>query len=116
MSLKRLFVPSLRRPAPLLPLPERTERTIFAHGKILAFLVWTTHVAVADHDRLDTVASEEVFDFLLHFRILLDSGADPSFDDGLGSLSNDDARSDLRRNLVVGAVERDRADGKLRLG
>ncbi len=78
--------------------------------------MWTTHVAIADHDRLDTVASEEFFDFLLHFRILLYAGADPWFDDGLGPISNDDPRSDLRRNLIVRAVEGDRADGKLRLG
>ena len=78
--------------------------------------MWTTHVAITGYDRLDTVASKEFFEFPLRFRILLDAGSDPSFDNGLGSISNDDARSDLRRNLVVGTVEGDRADGKLRLG
>ena len=54
----------------LLHFPIRTERTIFPHRKILAFLVWTTHVAIADHDRLDTVASEEFFDFVLHSELI----------------------------------------------
>ena len=46
----------------------------------------------------------------------MDSGADPSFDIGIGRLGNDDVRNDLRRNLVAGAVEDDGADGKLHLG
>ena len=107
---------SERRSAPLLPFPIRAERTIFALRKIFDFLVWTAHVPVADYYRFDIVESEEFFDSLLYFRILLDAGADPSFNDGLGSFSNDDTRNDLRRYLVVGAIEGNRADGKLRLG
>ena len=46
----RLFIASLYRPAPLFPLPIRAERAVSAVWKVLSFLVWTAHVAVAGHD------------------------------------------------------------------
>lgn len=45
----------------LLPLPKRTERTVFAMRKVLALFMRAAHVSVAHRHGFDTVLEEETF-------------------------------------------------------
>ena len=73
------------------------------------------HVPITDHDRLDAMLSEEGFEFVLDLGILFDSRSHPALDDRFGTFGGNDRRSNLGRHLIVGAVEGDGTNGKLRL-
>ena len=59
---------------------------------------------------------EKFLHLSLHLRTILDIRPHPSLQDRVGSFSLDYASDDFRRNLVVWAVESDRADGIFCLG
>src|SRR5579864_705891 len=110
---KRPCASCLPGPAPLLALPEWTERAIFAVREILALFMRTAHVALAHHHRLDAVLAEEVLHFLLDFRVSRNVCGDPALNDCLGPVMQDDASGNLRRGLVVRAVKSHSAHGVL---
>src|SRR5262249_47462587 len=93
-----------RRPAPLLPFPERTKRAILAVGEVLALLVRAAHVALDHCHGFDAVLEEEVLQLLLHLRVGRHVRGHPPLDDCLGTVMQDDPCGDLGRDLVVGAV------------
>src|SRR4051794_23068565 len=90
--------------AALLPPPERAEGTVLAVREVLPFFVRAAHVALAHRHGLDAVLLEERLNLLLDFRVCRNVRGDPSHDDRLGTVMQDQPWGDLRGRLVVGAI------------